>query len=590
MQFRYKQSLVVREGRVGSWLSHAIHAVRGRSGEPHSLERGLSVALFGCATVYATLAARFFARMNAPLHFDDGYVAAVATRLIQHRFLPYVDAASNRGVGFYWLASVAQKLGGWNQWVGMRVLASGCFIFTVLTLFAAASAARRALAGAVAALLMTYVTLCVFETETVFGMVSEPFASEFSLLALLTATLGLTGARPFRGRCALLAASGVLSACAGVTKQTYLPAIGPFVLWASSFALSEPGWSRERRVWLVLALLGGWVLPLVAIVLTYAVAGELSKFTYWFVTYNREIYMGPYGRGSFRRETMKWVMSHGPKTAVLVLVILGGVVRVAVPVARAGRHGVAAYRRLGFEATCTWQAVLAVIGTVMPLRFWSQYELPPAPWLALLVGLGLDHWSQRESAGERRSVQRAYGTVVMGVLLLGVTAPLMSNRLTTWKQQRKQGSYRNARPDVLCESVDKYARRDEPIFIWGFDATDVYTTCQHPPASRYVYMTTVAGLVPPFWDKPNSRYVPPHAREDVMADLKRTRPPVILDYPGRMGKRDVHSLASLHRLLERDYCALGKKGSKNGREFGLFVRKDRCPAEPSTTKRPCRGL
>jgi hypothetical protein len=556
--------------------SGAVRALRDIGGS-RPLERSVAVVVFGCALIYATLSARFWGRMNAPLHFDDGYVAAVAARLIQGRFLPYVDVASHRGLGFYWLAGIAQALGGWTEWVGIRWLASGGFVLTVVTLFVAGIAARKELAGAVATLLFTYLNVCVLETETVFGMVSEPFASAFSLLALLTAAAGLCRTHGFAARAALMAACGVLSALAGVTKQTYLPVIGPFALWAAAFAFSEPEWSPRRGLGLVLALLGGWLLPLIAILTVYGGAGQLSAFVYWFVTYNQKVYMGPYGPGSFERELRGWLATHGTIALALVVVLLAALQRVAPQILRSGRPILVAYRGVAFEATCLWQAVLAIIGTVMPLRFWSQYELPPVPWVALLVGLGFERWCELGWSMERSAIKRASGALVTGLVLVGFTAPLMDDRLETWREQRANGQWRSARPDSLCEVVDTYARHDEPIFIWGFDGVDIYVTCKHPPASRYVYMTSVAGIVPGFWDKPSSRYVAPHAREDLLADLTRTRPPVILDYPGRLGNFHITRVRSFEQLLDRDYCSRGESVSRNGRHFGVYVRKDRCP-------------
>jgi hypothetical protein len=89
-------------------------------------------------------------------------------------------------------------------------------------------------------------------------------------------------------------------------------------------------------------------------------------------------------------------------------------------------------------------------------------------------------------------------------------------------------------------------------------------------------MTSVAGVVPGFWDSPSSRYVAPHAREDVLADLRATHPPVILDHPGRLGSFHVTGVPSLARYLNENYCSLGNSESRNGRNFGVYVRKDRC--------------
>jgi hypothetical protein len=539
------------------------------------LERVVAIVLFALAVAYAVAGAGFFAQMNAPLHFDDGYVAAVAARLANGHFLPYVDAASHRGPGFYFLAAVAQALGGWTEWVGIRWLASSAFVLSVVTLFAAGVAARRPAAGGIAALLFTYLGLCVFETETVFGMVSEPSASVFLLLALLAAAVALCRQHGFARRTLLVTACGVLTGLAGLTKQTYLPSIAPFTLWAAAFAWSEPAWSRRQRVGFVFGLLGGFLLPLVTILVVYASIGQLSTFYYWSTTYNRDVYMGPYGPGAFWRELRGWLFSHGQLAIALVVVLLASAQRVVVHVVESDRPLFRAYRDAGFEATCALQAACALFGTIIPLRFWTQYELPPAPWIVLLIGLGLERWRGLGWSPARVGSARAAVAALTGLALVGFTVPLMDTRVRTWRQQRKNGQWHAARPEPLCKVIDTYAKPAEPLFIWGFDA-DIYVTCARFPASRYVYMTFVAGVVPGFWDDPQPRYIAPHAREDVLADLERTRPPVILDFPGRMGKFHMADVPSLGKLLKRDYCAKPNSQTGNGRSFKVYVRKDRC--------------
>jgi hypothetical protein len=144
---------------------------------------------------------------------------------------------------------------------------------------------------------------------------------------------------------------------------------------------------------LLAALLGGWILPLLLVVALYAGVGQLSALVYWFVTYNRDVYMGPYGPGSLERELLGWLKSHGTIALALVVVLLGGVQRVVPTLIRRDRTLFSAYRSVAFEATCTLQAAFALIGTIMPLRFWTQYELPPVPWVG--------NWVYRQIARNR---------------------------------------------------------------------------------------------------------------------------------------------------------------------------------------------
>jgi hypothetical protein len=91
----------------------------------------------GIAVFYGLRAAWYFFDMNAALHFDDGYVTAVGERLLDGHLLPYVDAASHRGPVMYWLAALAQALGGRMEWYGIRALASLAFLTSLFGLWGA---------------------------------------------------------------------------------------------------------------------------------------------------------------------------------------------------------------------------------------------------------------------------------------------------------------------------------------------------------------------------------------------------------------------------------------------------------------------
>lgn len=117
------------------------------------------VALF-----YSVRAALFFLGVDAALHFDEGYIATFGERMLDGRFLPYVDAVSQRGPVLYWLASIAQWVGGRFEWTGIRHLAFLCFVLASLGVLLAGVAARQAFVGAVASLLFVVTMVAVLST------------------------------------------------------------------------------------------------------------------------------------------------------------------------------------------------------------------------------------------------------------------------------------------------------------------------------------------------------------------------------------------------------------------------------------------
>src|SRR5258708_36442563 len=95
---------------------------------------------------------RLFVRADTSMSVDESYMGGVAARLATRHFLPYVDAATQRGPVQYWLVTVAQTLsGGIFEWRGVRNLGIVSSAATVLICGGLGVELRRPLAGAVAA-------------------------------------------------------------------------------------------------------------------------------------------------------------------------------------------------------------------------------------------------------------------------------------------------------------------------------------------------------------------------------------------------------------------------------------------------------
>jgi len=535
------------------------------------------------AAVYGLRSAWFFYGMNAPLHFDDGYVTALAERLLDRHLLPYVDAASHRGPVMYWLAALAQALGGRMEWYGVRALTSLAFITSLAGVWASAFLAGRRFVAAFGALCFVFISIGLLELQTVFGLVGEAMATPWLMMAFLATTLALTRPHGLRTRCGLLALAGVLSALSGLTKQTYLIVVVPLLLWAVAATLSEsePAESPRQRWAPVGAFALGWLLPLALVVSLYLAKGHLGELYYWFYRYNVDVYMAPYKHARVAKALYHWARDYGYLSFAMVLLLTGVASQYLAPVF-ATREFWKPYARRGFELTILLQAVLSLAIGFSTLRFWPQYFLPPVPWFALLVGLSLEH-SLRRSPHEPHTARAPWAPLLATTIGLGgFSVCMLEQVLYALGRERENGSFVDARPERLCDSIDQLAPAGQPIYIWGFDA-EYYVTCKRHPVSRYLYSTLIAGQVPPDWAI-HPEWSARDSVDTLLAELESADPPLILDSPQRAHGVSMTQLAPLNEYLHEHYCDTGVVHTNDGRRMSAWQRRDLCPKQPSAAR------
>ncbi|HEU4583090.1 MAG TPA: hypothetical protein VFS67_32745 [Polyangiaceae bacterium] len=537
----------------------------------------------GIAGLYGLRSAWFFFHMNAPLHFDDGYVTSVGERLLDGHWLPYVDAASHRGPVMYWLAALAQAIGGRMEWYGVRALSSLAFLSSLAGVWASAFCRGRRFVAAFGALGFVFISLALLELQTVFGLVGEAIATPWLMMAFLATSLALRSrgellsserAPALRRRCALLAAAGVLSALSGLTKQTYLIVVGPLLLWTLSVALSEPADSRAQR-WAPLAALAiGWVVPPVLVVLLYVAKGYWGTFYYWFYRYNVDVYMAPFQGVRVGKTLYHWARDYGYLSFAMVLLLSSVASQYAAPLLSSKTPLAKTYARYGFELTVLLQAVLSLAIGFSTLRFWPQYFLPPVPWFALLVGLGLEH-SLGKSPYQARPANESWLPLLVTTIAVGGFAICMLEQcMYTLARARENGQFIDARPERLCADIDRLAPAGKPIYIWGFDA-EYYVTCQRHAASRYVYSTLIAGQVPPDWSI-HPEWSARNSVDTLLTELEAADPPLILDSPQRTHGVSMTQIEPLNAYLREHYCDTGVVRTNDGRRMNAWQRRDLC--------------
>ncbi|MBX3125350.1 MAG: hypothetical protein KF718_01465 [Polyangiaceae bacterium] len=510
----------------------------------------------------------FFLRRPGPVGFDDGYTVAIGERLIDGRWLPYVDGASHRGPLLYFIAALGQWTFGRFTWEAPRLLMLLCSLVTLGGMTGLGILARAPLFGSIAALVWAWLALAVQEPGTAFGLNGEPIAGCLVTLALVAQTAGFMRAPPGRGRLLWLALAGVLCSLAGFTKQTALPLYAPILAWTFAAALTQPGLSTRDRLAPILASLAGFLAPALVIVLRYWLSGELATFWYWFFTYNAEVYMQPVAATPLHEAIAEYARKNPWPVGVVVALVTFSVVRPVFEAEPFPRGLLRAYATHGLEVTLALCTAAAFIAFASPKRFWGSYHVLVYPFLALVVGMRA-HALFAQARGS--PVARACGHLALGVLFAGALGTIAHLKLGELVTQRRQGGWAAGRPDPMCAIVEKYTSDGDSLFIWGFES-DLYISCRRHVGARYTYSTLVAGTVPPAWAEQKPERVARDSRRLLLEDLQASSPKLILDLPARMGNVSLRTVPELKQWIDERYCA--PTTERLPRHGTLYLRRD----------------
>jgi hypothetical protein len=520
----------------------------------------------------------FMLEQPGPLSWDEGYMAALAARLIHTRWLPGVDAISQRGPILYWTMTVVQWLGGWDRWVGVRVLAWLVPSITVCALIALGIIQRRPLAGAYGALLYAFVLGCALVTGDGIGINGEHFLGMYALLATAFCAASLRAAKsaPNRGR-GLAAVGGVMVALAGFSKQIALPAAGPLLLWLVVPLGEEPAAAtRHARTMRGAFFVGGWLLVALLCISPYVVTGHLDDFWYNFYRYNTEIFLAPYKSMSLQRELAGWFMDNAFPVGTLFMI--GGLAATQMLRHLHGFRRPAWTRALqdkAFELVVLALFLMFLWAMIIQMKWWHHQMVAMIPFLGLLFGMRVETALQSGSRLGRTVTMLAQTMFALCFLFISFDAKML--RL---QRERVAGLWTNALPDAICELIHRHSAPDDSIYVWGFDG-DVYVTCSRRPATRYVYSTMVAGIVPPFWNEWRPDRVARHARENTVEDLETNRPKIFVDMPMKLGNLSMLVVPEIREYIQKHhYCDLGEVIGKLSRVAHMWKRPGRhekCP-------------
>ncbi|HEY6558236.1 MAG TPA: hypothetical protein VI072_13225 [Polyangiaceae bacterium] len=531
-------------------------------------------ALIAAVALGLAIPIHYFAwGVHNAIGFDDGYTIALAQRVIDGRWLPYVDGLSHRGPLLYWATAVSLVLTEPLSWTGPRALTIICFFVAATGCFTAGAAARRPIAGALAALFYVFAICVALHPYDALSLTGEKVSAPFCMASLTLAALGVVRARSTRSRVLTLGLAGVSSALAGLAKQTALVLVLPIALWSALAAFDRHGSSARQRWLEACAIPAGWTVACTLALLPYAVSGNLAAFRYWFFEYNARIYMEPYPASAIVPLTAIWWNGNRWAWLIAATLVVTLIARGLRRLVNARRQSVPWWSAPGFEFWTAASTLAGLVSSAAALRYWPHYFIAVLTYVGLTLGLSIDALLRTRSRA-----RRLVALLVTAVTLVGVAAVGVLSRSTAMLLERQSGEWAAAEPEPICDFVRRHSTATDKIFIWGFDG-DLYVTCKRRPATSFTYLTFVAGLVPPFWGERREKRVVPGAPERLAAELRAGLPPVILDAPQRLGGVSVRSVPVVNSVLQDLYCPGPTLEGREGRQVQAYVlrKQSSCP-------------
>lgn len=505
------------------------------------------------ASVGVTLRAHlhFLVPFATPVSNDEGYIAAMALRMMEGSWLPYVDAVSQRGPVLYWITTLAMRVGGRFSWVPIRVLALTAALSTLalVALLSAELAGWIAAAGAV--LFCTHFLSYELNPWDGVGWNGEIVAMQFALASMLMVAraqrrAGLDARR--RDRLVLLA--GVLGALAGLSKQMTLIHLGPSLLWLLLGREGDDLRARRRDLGRFFA---GLAAPYVAVIAIYAATGHLREFVYYYQRYGREIFMNPltaeYMRDKAREQIDRYFLGIAAVSS-LALMVLARALRGYLD---AGGARASRLRANVVPLFAVAQLACGAIGACFTWRFFPHYFVQVHPVASVVAGLGAS-WAfaprrDRDVGAAASATLFVAGASVL--LLVGASALARNVRV----RRETDRWYQDPHADPIVRYVREKTQEGERIFVWGFRA-ETYVSARRMPASRFVYTVYPSGVVPWFQAtrEEEERRVVPGSREQLLEDLERYRPEMVVDAGRSMNGRYMYNYPVLRNYLDRNYC------------------------------------
>ena len=521
--------------------------------------------------VQVALVHRWFARPFAVwIGLDDAYVAAAGRRLIDGHWVPYVDAVSHRGPLLYWVSGLLQLFGGSDPWLPIR---TGALLFAeaaVVLIFATGALAKRPLAGFIGAAAFAFATTFAMPPHDGIGLNGELVAVPFSLAAMLATVAGVRSSTPPERRVWLAALAGLLATVGGLGKQPAMAHLIPIALWWAGDALRRrQGGASDWRP--VVALGVGAITPWLAVLSFYLRTGHVRALLYYLFTYNRKVYFAPVTASYAIESTYAFCREHAEFVLILAVASAWAAARLwsEVRSPRSVRSWLVAWAESGLVSTVALHALLAFWSGAATFRYFEHYFVTALPWMGLWFGLTVD------DAFTSLRARKGWATGLVVTVLCSSMAVLGKVHVYWLEGQRRTGVFGNPMDEPVTNYVKTTTRPQDTIFAWGF-APEYYVSTGRKAASRFVYTTFVAGLVPWFdsltLEQENALAVP-GARELLLRELDASKPELVLDVPSSMRGRSMRRYDQLAAWLERGYCYETTIVGRNSHVASVYRRK-----------------
>jgi hypothetical protein len=230
-----------------------------------------------------------------------------------------------------------------------------------------------------------------------------------------------------------------------------------------------------------------------------------------------------------------------------------------------------------FDLTVALWCAVSLISVAMSGRFFGHYFITALPALAMLAAPSVTEFVKRlRDSSTRRRAQVALAVLVIfftvGLIRSHHRTMVLAYETVTGKRTHWSAAWgmtkRQDEAEVIAARLRDRLEPGEPLYIWGY-AHDVYWQTGCRPAARYLTPYYIDGRFPdveavaselsgPFWQK---------ARANLIDDLRRARPRLILDINGDM---DNLPYAEITDFLKENYEDAGAVGPDPNRPFRVL--------------------
>ncbi|MFY9571456.1 MAG: glycosyltransferase family 39 protein [Blastocatellia bacterium] len=235
---------------------------------------------------------------------------------------------------------------------------------------------------------------------------------------------------------------------------------------------------------------------------------------------------------------------------------------------------------LSMDVAIVLWTLVSLIAVIMSGRFYGHYFIPALPGLSLLASRAVEPLAEmvRDPAHRRRSIVVVAALslfFVIGFLRCHHRTAVLAYETVTGTRTRWSSNWgmtkREAEAEIISQFVRERISPGEPLYIWGY-AHDVYWRTGCRPASRYLTPYYIDGR---FSD---AEATVPASGEDfrrlaasnLLGDLKRTKPRLILDVEGTF--RSLPFL-ELRDFVQENYREEPGIGPESGRPFRVLELK-----------------